>query len=31
MTLNVLDTAVSKIRDALEDTGMMDNTYLIFA
>jgi arylsulfatase A-like enzyme len=30
MALSVLDTAVKKIHDALDDAGMLDNTYIIF-
>jgi arylsulfatase A-like enzyme len=30
-TLNMLDSAVGKVKDALEEKGMLDNTYIIFA
>lgn len=30
-TLNELDTAVGRVRDALVSRGLMDNTYIIFA
>jgi hypothetical protein len=30
MALSVLDTAVKKIHDALDDVGMLGNTYFIF-
>ena len=29
--LNILDSAIEKIMGAIEDVGMMDNTYVIFA
>jgi arylsulfatase A-like enzyme len=30
-TLNILDQSVGHIKDALEDVGMLDNTYIVFA
>ena len=30
-TLNMLDSAVGRVKDALEEKGMLDNTYIIFA